>query len=330
MTPRPCCSASRRYRCAARRRARPRSPGAPTSRSPVDLRGRSLLSLAIDGAGPVTFDLAAHLDPASADIGAVVGALGALAGIAAEPRGGRLAIWSATAGAASTLELEDIDGDAAPAILGIAPRAYAGTAVTQARITGTTDLATTLDMTTQRYLRLAIDESSRYEIDCAGVVASATTPAQVVAAIQAAAGPGVAALDGQRLTISSPTPGLAGSVALLTPTTSDATPLLFGEADTYARGRDAAPARVSGAVDLSAGVDLSQRANLAITIDAAGPLVVNCAGAIPQKTTAGEIARAINAAFGAQVAAQNGLTVTLTSGITGPDQPDPAGHRGGG
>ena len=286
---------------------------------PVDLRGRSLLSLTIDGGDPVTFDLAAHLDPASADVGAVVSALGALAGIAAEARGGRLAIWSATAGAASTLELGEIDGDAAPAILGIAPRDYAGTAAARAQITGTTDLATTLDMTTQRYLRLAIDESSRYEIDCAGAVAAATTPAEVVAAIQAAAGPGVAALAGQRLTISSPTPGLAGTVALLTPTTSAATRLLFGDADTYARGRDAAPARVSGAVDLSAGVDLSQRANLAITIDAAGPLVVNCAGAIPRKTTAGEIARAINAAFGAQVAAQNGLTVTLTSGITGPD-----------
>ena len=286
---------------------------------PVDLRGRSLLSIAIAGAAATTFDLAAHLDPASADIGAIVGALGAVTGIVAENAGGRLAIQSATAGATSTLELADIPGDAAPAILGIQPHAYTGTAEVQAQIVGTVELGAALDMTTQRYLRLVIDGTSGHEIDCAAANAAATLPADIVHAIQEAAGAGVAALDPQgRLTVSSPTPGLAGTVALLTPTAGDATRLLFGDAATYARGRDPAPAQVSGTADLSAGIDLSQRANLAITVDTAAPVVVNCAGAVPQKTLAGEIAQAINAALGGQVATQNGLTVTLTSRVTGP------------
>lgn len=285
---------------------------------PVDLRGHSLLSIAIDGTATTTFDLSAHLDPASAEIGTIVGALGTLAGMVAEARGGRLAIRSATAGATSALELADVQGDAAPAILGIQPHDYAGTAAAQAQLAGTSELGAALDMTTRRYLRLVLDGTRSYEIDCAGADPAATTPAEVVAAIQAAAGPGVAALHGQRLGVSSPTPGLAGTVALLPPTTGDATRLLFGEAGTYARGRDAAPAQVSGVADLSAGVDLSQLANLAITVDTAAQVIVNCAGAVPQKTMAGEIARAINAAMGGQVATQNGLTVTLTSRTVGP------------
>ena len=67
-----------------------------------------------------------------------------------------------------------------------------------------------------------------------------------------------------------------------------------------------------------------------ITTDAAGlevhtlrtkyqsSVVVNCAGADPAKTLAGEIANAINAAFGTTVATQNGQTVTLTSKAAGP------------
>jgi hypothetical protein len=286
---------------------------------PIDLRGRTLLQLSVDGGAATTFDLAAHLgNPAAADIGAIVTALAAAAGIVAEARAGRLAIRSATAGATSALELADITGDATAAILGIAPHEYAGTAASNALIVGTVDLPASLDLTSQRYLRLTIDGARSYEIDCAAANAAATTPQQIVDAITAEAGPGVASLQSNRLVITSPTPGLAGTIALLGSTTGDATQLLLGNAGTYARGSDADAARVSGVVDLSAGVDLSQRANLMLAIDAMAPLVVNCAGATPQRTLAGEIAAAINAAISLPVATQNGQTVTLASRVIGP------------
>lgn len=175
---------------------------------PIDLRGRSLLNLAVDHGAAATFDLAAYLgDPAAADIGAVVAALGAAPGVVAEARAGRLAIRSATAGSTSFLELGDIAGDATLAILGIAAREYTGSAASNARIIGAVDLPARFDLTTQRYLRLTIDGTKSYEIDCAAANAATTTPQQVVDAIAAEAGAGVASLQANRLVVASPTRG---------------------------------------------------------------------------------------------------------------------------
>jgi hypothetical protein len=287
--------------------------------APVDLRGRSLLQIAVDGGAATTFDLASQLtDPGAAHIGQIVAALAAFPGVVAASQSGRLVFRSATVGPSSRLELGDLPGDAVPAILGIAPHEFAGAAATRARIAGAIDLPATLDLTKQRYLRLTIDGKTSYEIDCAAGNATATTPAQVVAAIAVEAGAGIASLEGARLVLASPTTGLAGTIALSVPTAGDATRLLLGGVATYARGSDAVPARVSGSVDLSPGIDLSERANLSLAIDAMVPVIVNCAGADPEKTFAGEIANAINAAAGTTVATQNGQTVTLTSKVVGP------------
>jgi len=297
----------------------------------VDLRGRSQLKFAVDGGPSTTFDLASQLGgPSAANIAQIVAALGALPGIVASSQDGRLTLRSATVGLSSALELGDVPGDAVPTILGIAPRELAGATASRATIAGTIDLPPALDLTRQRYLRLTVDGQVSYEIDCAAGNAAATTPAQIVAAIAVEAGAGIASLEGSRLVLASPTSGLAGTIALSVPTTGDATRLLLGDAATYARGSDAAPARVSGHVDLSAGIDLSKRANLSLAVDAMVPVTVNCVGANPQKTFAGEIANAINAAIGATVATQNGKTVTLTSKVLGPSGrirflPAPAG-----
>ncbi|MGB9366928.1 MAG: hypothetical protein WCE79_13045 [Xanthobacteraceae bacterium] len=287
--------------------------------TPVDLRGHSRLRFAVNGGAPATFDLAPLLgDPAAATLDEIVAALASADGAVALAQHGRLVLRSATAGPPSTIELHDLPDDAVPALLGIAPHLYTGTAAVTARIVGAVELPATLDLTAQRFLRLTIDGKSSYEIDCAGGNAAATTPAQIVAAITVEAGAGIATLEGNRLALASPTPGLAGTIALSAPTAGDATQLLLGAVPLYVRGSDEARARVSGGVDLSAGIDLSERANLSLSIDAAPPIIVNCAGADPAKTLAGDIASAINAAVGSTVASQNGKTVTLTSKLTGP------------
>ncbi len=293
--------------------------GTPDLTQPVDLRGHSILRLAIDGGPVTTFDLAIHLAAAGqADIAAIVAALAALPGVAAEARAGRLVLRSASAGAASTLELADDPADATPALLGIAPHTYWGSDAVSARVLGSIDLPASLDLTTRRYLRLIIDAKAAHEIDCAGPNPAATTPQQILAAINAGTGAAVASLVGSRLALTTPTVGLTGTIELRVPTAGDAAPLLLGDAERYARGRDAAAARVSGLVNLGAGIDLSQRANLQLALDAFAPMIVNCAGADPHKTLAGEIAAAINAAVGVPVATQNGRTVTLTSQQVGP------------
>ena len=293
--------------------------GATDLSQPVDLRGRSLLRLAVDGGAPATVDLAPHLpDPAAADLGAILAALAAVPGVVAAALEGRLTIRSVSVGAASSLEFADIVGDAVPSLLGVPPHEYLGAAASRAQIVGTVDLAATLDLTVRRFLRLTVDATASYEVDCAAADPAATTAADVVAAINAETGSAVAALAGQRLVLASPTVGLAGTIALRTPTAGDATALLLGDAIPYARGADASPARVGGIVDLSRGVDLSRRANLSLAIDAIAPVVIDCAGPTPERTLAGDIARAINAAVGLPVASQNGATVTLTSQAVGP------------
>lgn len=282
---------------------------------PVDLRGGASLAIAIDGAAPVTVNLTALPVPAS--LHDVITALGGVAGLSAGAANGHLVLRSASVGPASSLELADLPDDAAPLLLGLAPHLYLGVAAVFARITGTVDLPPVLDLTAQRYLRLTIDGSISYEIDCAGPAPAQTTPGQIVQAIQAEAGAASAMLDGQRLVLASPTLGAGGSIAVRAATTGDVAALLLGGVTTFARGSDAAPARVGGIADLSAGVDLSVNPNLAFVIDAIAPLVVNCAGAAPQKTLAGEISAAINAAVGQPVATQNGSFVTLTGRVAG-------------
>src|SRR5262249_5504847 len=137
-------------------------------------------------------------------------------------------------------------------------------------------------------------------------------------AVNAEAGAAVASLQGRRLALATPTLGFAGTIALRAATAGDAAPLLFGDAATYARGSDPAPARASSSIDLSAGVDLSEHFNLTSAIDAGAPTTVNCAGADSAKTLAGEIATAINTAVGRTVATQNGQTLTLASPTVGP------------
>jgi hypothetical protein len=291
--------------------------GAADLSRPLDLRGRSLLSVAVNGAAAVTTDLAASLDPAAADLGALVAAIGGIAGIAAEARGGRLFIHTRSSGQTSTLTLGDITGDAVPALLGIPPHDYAGRDATRARIVGTIDLPSTFDLSVRRFLRLSVDGIT-HEVDCAGGTAAATSLADVVAAINTQAGAGIADTDGTRLALMSATPGLGGSVAILAATAGDVRGMLLGMAPSFARGANSAPARVTGAVDLSAGIDLSQRSKLALAVDGLAAQVIDCAGPTPQKTFAGDIATAINAAIGQPnaiqpVATQNGSAVTLTS-----------------
>lgn len=288
----------------------------------VDVRGSSKLSIAIDSAAAVALDLATLIaKPAAATLRDIVAAINSAlkAQVAAASADGQhLILSSPTLGASSRIVVQDVAGDAAPNLLGIAPRTYQGAPAASATVTGTVDLSAGADLSDSRYLRLLIDGSRLAEIDCAGIDPSHTTLDQIIAAIKSALGIAVASHDGHFLTLISPTTGFSSLIQFKTPAGQAATQTLFGPINGIYTGHSPQPAVVTGTRDLSRGIDLSQRANLEIVLDGGAHLLVNCAGASPASTSADEIVAAINTAAGKQIASQNGQFITLTSSTQGP------------
>ncbi|HMH53347.1 MAG TPA: hypothetical protein VK548_24140 [Candidatus Acidoferrum sp.] len=284
----------------------------------VDLRGASVLRVAIDAAPAVDVDLALHVaDAAAARPDEIVAALDAALGARVAGHDGRhLTLASPTLGAASRLVIEEVAGDAAPRLLGLRGRAYHGVDATSARVTGTVDLSGGVDLGDLRYLRLVVD-GHRAEVDCAGAHPAATTLDEIAAAIDAALGMDVASHDGRVLTLTSPTTGFDSSITFEAPAAQDATARLFGPVAPLSIGRDARPAEVVGARDLSAGVDLSGASDVRVRIDARPAVTVNCRGTDPAHTTPAEIVAALTAALGPNVASHDGRVVRLSAQVLG-------------
>jgi hypothetical protein len=287
--------------------------------SPIDLRDASVLHLNIDNASPVKVDLAAHLpDPAAATLDQVVAAIdNALGQPIASRDGSFLRLASPTEGPTSRLEVLDVDQDAAQRLLGLSPHVFRGADATAARVTGTVDLGSGVDLSQMRYLRLLIDGSHLAEIDCAGSDAAATTLDEIVTAINAAIGVNVASHDGHFLTLASPTTGFNSSISFHPPASQDAFQRLFGPVPAFHLGRDARPAEAIGTRDLSRGVDLSSRASVRIRIDNGPATTVNCAGSDPARTMLPEIVAAFDSAVGRPVASHDGRFIRLASPTSG-------------
>src|SRR5947209_1277172 len=245
-------------------------------RSGADLRDAAHLVLSVDGAAPVDVDLSAHANASPATFGADVAAAirGAVPALDARIERGRLVLESRTTGPASALEVLAADGDAAPALLGLPRRHYRGSAATGASVTGTVALDGGIDFSAPgapRYLRLRIDGTRSFEIDCAGAPAPKTL-AEITSAINAQAGFALASNDGHVLTVTSPTVGFGSSIAFEPAAAEDATAALFGAPPLFTAGRDAQPARAAGIKDNAAGVDLSAGSTIQVSTDG-DPLV---------------------------------------------------------
>jgi hypothetical protein len=283
----------------------------------VDLSGASILRINIGTSHDV--DLAALVaHPSSAQLSDIVPALNQAVGInVASAEGAHLVLAAPTVGPASVLEVGDVDGDAAPVLLGLLPRRYVGADATPPRLTGTVDLAAGADLSDVRYLRIQVDRARLAEIDCAGAVPAATTLAEATAAINKALGPGTASHDGHHLTLTSATTGFGGSVALYGPAAQDATARLFGEVPSMVTGRESRPALAIGRVDLSGGIDLSGRSKVRVQLDAKPPTTIDCVGATPSKTTIDEIVTALNKILPGAPASHDGKFVQLKSSTAG-------------
>jgi hypothetical protein len=287
--------------------------------SSVDLSDASALRLKINAAGPVDINLVSDLpDPTAATLDQIVDVINAALGLeVAHHDGGFLTLASLTEGPTSLLEVQDVELDAAPHLLGLSPHVYRGSDATAARVTGDIDLGGGLDLSELRYLRVLVDGTQLAEIDCAGSDAAATTLDEIVAAINTGIGINIASHDDHFLVLTSPTVGFNSSIAFQPPAAQDATQRLFGPGSLFYIGHDARPAEITCTRDLSRGVDLSSRASVSVSIDGGPAITVNCAGADPIQTQLPEIVAAFNSALGETVASQDGRFIRLASPTSG-------------
>ncbi|MDJ0753560.1 MAG: hypothetical protein QNJ45_08600 [Ardenticatenaceae bacterium] len=229
---------------------------------------------------------------------------------------GFLRLTSIVSGTAARLKILGGSQDAAPALLGIAPRHVTGRAASPATVTGRIDLSGGIDLSEHHFIRLVVDRTAIYEIELPA--GAEVTLDQITDGINTIVGQTITTHDGQFLTLTSTTTGFNSSLSLEPPAAQDATFLLFGDVDLFHLGQDAQPARFQGLADLSRGVDLSQRANIALALDGAPAVTINCAGSDPANTRLSEITATINQVIGDTVALHNGRFVTVSSPTVGP------------
>ncbi|WP_154792422.1 hypothetical protein [Occultella kanbiaonis] len=288
----------------------------------IDLTGARTLWVALDDGGAIPADLTTGVaDPSSTTAAELAAALDAELGAAvATVEAGHLVLTSPTTGPGSAVAIEDGLDDAAQLVLGLAPRRYTGAGSRRATITGRADLSAPVDLRATRYLRIVTDADHVAEVDCAAGAAdpAAVDVAEITAAINAGAGIPVATDDGAFLTLTSPTLGDAGSIALTEPAAQSATTTLFGSAPRLAVGTDATPARVISGRAIGSGVDLRGHSQLRLGLDAAPAVTLDVAGLDPAATTPNELVTAINEGLGTECASHDGARLSLASSSEGP------------
>ena len=213
-----------------------------------------------------------------------------------------------------------VAGEAARTLFGFESRAASGTPARAARLAGTVDLSSGVDLSTRRKLRLGLDGAPTVEIDCAGARPRVSTLGEVMAKIEAALGPGIASSDGRRLALTSRTVSAASRISFdFVSPEEDARELLFGPGPAAVPSVPAKPAELVAEVGQGGAIDLSRRSRLRLAIDGGAPVEIDTAGAAPAATLLPEVVAAIDHALPgvASVAADDRLR--LTSPTVGPD-----------
>ncbi|MHB1290267.1 hypothetical protein, partial [Georgenia sp.] len=303
----------------------------------VNLSSRYLLRLRADGGRLVTVDLRTGVaDRTAAQVGELAAAINtALGADPADPvatdDGSHLILVSTRPGAAGSLAVEPlvvtrrrrfvtrarVTDDAATTVLGFTARRAVGTPATAARLAGTTNLTGGADLDVDRYLRVRVGDRAGVDVDCAGPRPRATTAAEVVARLVVVPGL-VAETDGRTLVLTDPDVGAGSRVALEPPRVLDALGAVLGVPPGLVRGEGATGVRLTGTVDLSAGVEVAADAALRLGVDGATPVDVPLGdGVAPAVRPLSQLVALVNLTLAAQVAAHDGTHLLLTSPTTG-------------
>jgi hypothetical protein len=303
----------------------------------VNLLGRYLLNVRLDGAPPVLVDLRQGVaNPRQAILNELVHAVEAQLGDdTATDDGLHLILASPTIGSGSSIEISPfevftrqnyvsrafISGEAAQAIFGAHRAKAVGVAATRARLVGQPDLSHGVDLRQNSHIRLSVDGHGFEDIPCAGPRPRATLLEEIVAAINAKWQPivhsDVAFSDGRHLILASPSEGAASSLRFEPPQAFDALDQLLGLPPVTTFGAAVNSVTLVGLTDLSAGVDLPAHAAIKIGRDETAPVEITLTGDDPAHLALTEIVVAISLAMGSGVASENGLHLILLSAKQG-------------
>jgi hypothetical protein len=265
---------------------------------PIDLSGRRYLRVAVDRARLAEVDCAGPV-PAATPLSHVVDAIRAALGPVAFLEGGRLVLRSDAPGAAGSLSVQAPGAqDAAPLLLGAAPREAQGRDAAPAEMVGV-PLGPEIDLGAVFAVRVRLDGRRPVTVDAAGADPARTRPDEAAARLAAALAPGTATFDG-RLHLASGTAGEESRLEILPVVAAeDAAPRLLGIRPRAFRGAAAAPAALRS-IDLSGGVDLRVRRRLLLAVDGGREVEVDLRAASvsdPARATAAELQSAINQAM---------------------------------
>ncbi len=213
-----------------------------------------------------------------------------------------------------------VAGEAARTLFGFESRAASGAPARPARLSGTADLSSGVDLSTRKLIRLGLDGEPALEIDCAGARPRATTLQEVADKINTTY-PNLATHDGRRLTLTSRTAGAASRISFdFVPPESDARDLLFGPGPAAVPGIAAQPAVLTAEVSHGGAIDLSGRALLRVSVDGGAPVEIDVEGAAPGSTLLPEVAAEIEDALPGVVASITSEDrLRLASKTLGPD-----------
>ena len=309
--------------------------GATDLSAGVNLWGHHVLRVGLDGNAPTEIDLWHGVpDPHAATLDEIAAALNAALGIGVATHDGQhLILVSPAVGTASGIAVEAVTvarrrrfvsrafvtDEAAQAIFGFIRCDGQGTAATPARVTGRIALDRGVDLRQGPFLRIGLNGLPPRDIDCAAHSPRprAAMPEEIVAAINAAFGSDIAAYDGRRLVLTSPSSGAGSRIAFEPPRGADALDALLGRTPAVFRGQDATSVQFTGTADLSGGADLSAVDKIKIGVDGAPAIEITCTGSDPAHVTLNEIVMAINVALGAVIARHDGKHLILASPSTG-------------
>lgn len=208
--------------------------------------------------------------------------------------------------------------DAARLLFGVDRADATGHPASAASITGNVDLTGGVDLRGASTLDIRVDSNAPVHVDMAASTGhlSAARLDEIEEAVNKTLGAAVASHDGRHLKLSSPTFGPSSRLEISDAPDSAAKKLLNLLPLSYV-GTEESGAEVSGLVDLSSGIDLSEARFLRLLIDGALLAEVDCAGTNPSQTTLSEITQAINDGLGVAVASDDGHFLKLTSQTKG-------------
>ncbi|PSB20971.1 hypothetical protein C7B65_06090 [Phormidesmis priestleyi ULC007] len=242
----------------------------------------------------------------------------------------RLILRSSTFGDASRLEVlpleiqqtqrfmtrAKITDEAALKIFGFLEQEAQGDSGTNAQIIGAVDLSRSVDLQTQPYLRIRIDNHPPIDINCAGQRPRVTAIDEVVKAINTRLGRSIASHDGQHLILSSPTASQESRIAVTEPQAGDAIAPLGLQPGTF-KGQDATKVSFVGLVDLHQGITLPPHAAIKLGIDGADPIEISFTDAEPNFQRLDQLLLKINTTLNQVIAKTDGQHISLTSPSTG-------------